>query len=270
MMKTIKAGALAAGIAVCFAMAQAAEAGTLNLTRNTSSVNGYTGSVGGGEFGISNVSPANTFQPATSPMKVTGFDFQSFCVESGQGLSGSQPFNWTINTKVNGTGTALNAATAYLYENFYFGNTFTATGKSMLSDGSGLDSGSASTTHTYSYTYTLGSGRTSSADDLQEAIWWLMGQWQNTFSSLTSNARQLVNIATLQTTTGGAWFNQFGANGIDAVRILTLTDQTGAAQQDILALLPVPLPSSALLGLGLMAGLGAVGVYRRRRNQSLT
>lgn len=269
MIKALKVGALAVGIAAGFAMAQSAEAGTLNITADTTN---FTGGIGGGEFGVSNVSPANSFQTAGSPMKIAAYDFQTFCVEGGADLAGQQPFNWSLSTKVNNTGTSLNAATAYLYTQFWFGNTFTATGKSMLSDGSGIDNSSSSTTHTYTYNYTQGSNRISSANDVQEAIWWFMGQWQAGFGGLSSGAQNLVNIATLQTSSGGAWNSQFGSSGLGslgAVRILVLTGQDGSAKQDVLVLVPVPLPSSALLGLGLMAGLGAIGIVRRRRSQTL-
>jgi hypothetical protein len=276
MTKALRIGALAVGIAASFVMAQAAEAGTLNLTRDPAA---YTADIGGGEFGISNVTGGGGFRTATPPMKLPGFDFQSFCVEGGQDLSGSQPFTWTLETAVNGTGTALNSKVAYLYTIFWFGaNGFTETGKSMLADGSGLDGSSASAQHTFNYNYTPGNlpgERTTYAKDLQEAIWWLMGQWQGAFSSLTANAREMVNLATISTSTGGLWNTFLGANSIGAVRILSLTSAAGVPQQDILVLLetgtpttfmtPVPLPSSALMGLGLMAGIGAIGFIRRRR-----
>jgi len=282
MNKAIRNVALAVGISASFVMAQAAQADTLNLTRNTNNPagTGFTGSVGGGEFGASNVSPANSFQAAFSPMKVSGYDFQTFCIEGGASLSDQQPYNWSIQTAVNGNGTPLNSKVAYLYTVFWFGiNGLTESGKSMLSDGSGLDGTSGTATHTFSYDYTLGTSRMSAATDMQEAIWWLMGQWQNSFSSLTSGAREYVNMAYISTATGGKWDTATGGNGatsLGAVRILTLTDQQNHAQQDVLVLIPtgtpttfnitpVPLPSSALMGLGLMAGIGAIGFIRRRR-----
>jgi hypothetical protein len=211
-------------------------------------------------------------------MKVSGFDFQTFCIEGGASLSDSQPYTWSVSTQVNGNGTALNSKVAYLYTVFWFGiNGLTESGKSMLSDGSGLDSATSTTTHTFSYDYTLGTNRKNAATDMQEAIWWLLGQWQNTFSSLTSGAREYVNMAYISTATGGKWdiATGNGATSLGAVRILNLVDTLGNPQQDVLVLLPqgtpqtfmtpVPLPSSALMGLGLMAGLGAVGLIRRRR-----
>jgi len=278
MSNTLRIGALALGIAASFVMAQSADAGTLTLTRNTTDANGFTGNIGGGEFGI-NITSGSGFATAPAPMKISSYDFQTFCVEGGQDLSGGQPFTYTSGLAVNGTGTPLNSKVAFLYTIFYYGASsfgFNETGQSMLADGSGLDGSSGSAQHFFNYNYTPGVGRKSSAEDLQEAIWFLMGQWQGAFSGLTTQAREMVNLAYISTSTPtGLWFNYLGANSTGAVRILSLTSTAGVPQQDVLALLetgtpqvfitPVPLPSSALMGLGLMAGLGAVGLVRRRR-----
>lgn len=265
MIKIIKAGALAIGVAACFVMAQAAEAGTLNLTRDTTN---FTGGVGGGEFGISNFT-GGTIATANPPMKVTGYDFQSFCMQGASVLNGVQPFTWILSTKVDLVGKDLTAGAAYLYTNFWNGTGFNETGVGFFG------TNPASTNYTFTYNYTLGSGRTTSADDLQEAIWWYQTEWQNgfqnagEFAALSANAKALVDAAAVATSSGGSWFNQFGANGIGAARILVLFDKNGAPQQDILVLVAVPLPSSALLGLGLMTGLGVVSLVRRRRRNVL-
>jgi hypothetical protein len=215
-----------------------AEAGTITLHRDDTK---YTADIGGGEFGATAFSGADI---PTAPMRMNNFSgvtntiFQTFCVEGGTHVSLDQTLNWTLSGNINGNGaTPLHDKTAYLFTQFWNGNLY-----------SGAEG-------------QLGSTRIANAKDLQEAIWFIEGQWQGTFSTLTAGAQSLYNQATTAVAQGGAWFGK----GLGDVRVLVLTDSSGAAMQDVLILLSVPLPPAALLGLGLIGGLGVVGLVRRRR-----
>lgn len=214
-----------------------AEAGTITLHSDQSR---YTGNIGGGEFGATAFSGMDV---AFTPAKLTGVSgaqdtvFQTFCVEGGASLPLDTSLNWTLSNSINNSGTPIHAQTAYLFTQFWNG---VLTGPN--------------------YNYTLGSGRTSSANDLQEAIWYFEGFFPG--GSLSSNAQSYVNQANTAVAAGGSWFGK----GIGDVRVLVLTDSAGNPKQDVLVLLSVPLPPAALLGLGLIAGLGAITVVRRRRS----
>jgi hypothetical protein len=61
----------------------------------------------------------------------------------------------------------------------------------------------------------------------------------------------------------GSW----SGKGIDNVRVVNLTDSQGNDVQSLLVLVPVP--PALLSGLGLLAGLGGVGLLRRRNRRPL-
>jgi hypothetical protein len=244
MFKSLRVGVLSL-VAVPLGLAAfsaTAEAGTITL-HSTQGQGQYTGNSGGGEFGVTAFSGAAV---PTSPMVInnvsglTNTIFQTFCVEGGVGLPLDTSLTWSLSTKVNNDNSKpLHDQTAYLYTQFWNGSLSNPT-----------------------YVSSLGSGRVSSADDLQQAIWFIEGYWLGSFSSLTSGAQSYVTQANTAVAAGGSWFGK----GLGDVRVLVLTDSTGTANyQDVLVLLAVPLPPAALLGLALIGGLGVAGAVRRRR-----
>jgi hypothetical protein len=216
-------------------LAATAEAGTITLHRDQTK---YTSDIGGGEFGAT---AFDGLAVSTSPMRMNNFSgvqntvFQTFCIEGNNStISNDVPMNWSLSTGINGVG-SITSQTAYLFTQFWNGNLY-----------SGAEG-------------QLGATRISNAKDLQEALWYLEGFWIGGFSSLTAGAQTMVNNAN-SAVSGGSW------SGIGDVRVLVLTNATtGAALQDVLVLLTVPLPPAALLGLALIGGLGVAGVVRRRR-----
>lgn len=173
------------------------ETGTMKVHRDPAS---YTGNIGGGEFGIYEFSNTALLAPQGPGVKVAGFDFQTFCCEnSNVPVPQDVTVNWTVNAQINGNAaTPIAPQTAYLYTQFWNG---TLAG----------------------YTYTLGAGRTTSANALQEAIWFFQGQWQG---PLDAAGQTLVNAA--NSAVAGSWGNTVGN-----VRALTTT-YGGSAAQDVL------------------------------------
>ena len=179
------------------------ETGTMVVHRDDG-VNGYTADIGGGEFGISSFSDPSILAPASPPMKVLGFDFQTFCLEGGIGIPQDTPVAWTVNADVNGS-SPIAPQTAYLFTRFWEGSL-------------------------PGYDYALGAGRKSSARDLQEAIWFFQGQWQGAVDAAAQVYVDAANAAV-----AGSWGNTVGN-----VRALTTQTASGAAAQDLLVLIPEP------------------------------
>lgn len=184
------------------------ETGTMFVHRDAGAT-GYTGNFGGGEFGIYNFSNLSLL-PALGPnVKVNGFDFQTFCIESNTDpLPQDVQLNWTVSSFVNGnTLTPVQPGTAYLYTQFWNG---TLSG----------------------YDYTLGSGREHSADELQEAIWFFQGKWQG---SLDAEAQAYVDAA--NAAVAGSWGNTIGD-----VRALVTTYGNSATQDVLVRITTAPPP----------------------------
>jgi hypothetical protein len=227
----------AAGV---FGAAASARAETVVITTNTSNYTMGTsasGHSGGGEWGVSSISNF-TVQAMGGGGAFSGNVFQSFCLERNESLSPGT-YNYTVSTGASSGGVGgatagvdpISAATAWLFATWYAGN---------LSG----------------YNYSYGAGRVASAGELQDAFW------------LLENELSTSHVAT--TTQAWTWYQaalNAGATGIGNVRVLTLTDSNGGNHQDILVM--VPLPSAALLGLGLMSAVGAVGLIRRRKNHTV-
>lgn len=212
--------------------------GSADLTR----VNGYY-SGRGGEFTLYNTS-LSTLGYSSDTKNVYGgeYSFQTFCVETDEyvlppyeveawvstsGPTGSQARLGGYNTN---SGDPLDPRTAYLYTKF-------ATG----------------TLAGYDYD---GSGRSSSADDLQKAIWFIEGElWgvENDFVDLANDA-----------ITGGGSTDEWIGVGIGNVRVLNMyawnsLTSTWDPKQDMLYLVPVP--GAVMLGV---LGLGVAGWKLRR------
>jgi len=244
--------ALAAGIfaASCLGMTRAAEAGTLETTTNDSDSGGYTGLYGGGEFAVVTFSLGPTLDPLGSGVQVNSYIFQTFCLEANERMIFGQTLDFTVDTTANaggfggGSPDPLDSRTAYLFTQFWNG---TLSG----------------------YNYTLGTGRMDSATALQLAIWKLEDELgtsslQDAYDS-NSLAQSFVSAADSAVASGGSWFGK----GLGDVRILNLTLNGTNLQSVLVQVTPIPLPPAALLGLGIMTGLGGLGLVRRRNRPAL-
>ena len=231
------------------AMGQVAEAGTLTLARDRTQ---YQGEFGGGEFKVV------TYDCSTVASMGTGVNlggvFQTFCLERDEHLDFQGALlDCELNTEAVAGGVGgpspdpLDGRTAYLFNRFWNGTL----------DDEGYD-------------YTAGAGRVDSATALQLAIWYFeeelgagSDQEGNPIFDITAAyngnalAKHFVDVANANA----------DANDIGQVRVLNLTrdDHHGLQHQDVLVVTAVPLPSAALLGLGLMSGVGAFELIRRRR-----
>lgn len=235
-------GRMAVAALVLSAVAVAAEAGTIKLTVDPSN---YSGDYGAGEFKVLEFT-GGSIGPIDADTNAPGGVFQTFCAESNENIAFSTTYDWTMSDSAvaggysGGSPDPLSAEAAYLFTQFWNGT---------LTD----------------YDFTLGSGRSDSATALQLALWKLEGEIQpgdlTTAYNGNTQAQDWVTLAT-NAVSDGDW------SGIGNVRVLNLTNQqTGANVQSVLVV--IPLPPAALLGLGLMTAMGAVGAIRRRRNQQL-
>jgi len=202
---------------------------------NLSQTGGIYSSGIGGEFTISDSAlDISAYSSKTSGIKGTANSFQTICMElleytaspvdvvvSTSGPTGSQAVK-------GGTLTAdpLDPRTAYIYTQF---------AKGVLSN--------------YDYD-NVGVGRSTSAAELQEAIWFI----ENEIGSADGQAATWINEAT-----------NAGWTGIGQVRVLNIYAQgtyntnSPELKQDQLYLVPVP--GAVLLG---MLGLSVAGIKLRR------
>jgi hypothetical protein len=224
------------------------------------------GANGGGEFEAYHLSTLFNFagpQPTPPNLATSGYGagqawdpavqttFQTFCVEDTVFFTPDTMY-FSNPTATTHAGRALTPQVAYLFDQFW-NHTL---GTSLLSLPTAVDN----------YNYTLGGGRVSAATDLQQVIWFLIGE--PAWASLAPDARQAAWISEANTATaiGGSWGPSIGS-----VRILQLSTNPGLAPaQDQLvevfppaAVNPTPLPSTAYAGLGLFGGLALLQTRRR-------
>lgn len=227
--------------ATSFGFASTAQAGTIEVTIDTDD---YTGSYGGGEIAAAQYSGSPGYASMGSGVQVSPWLFQTFCLEVNENLQYGTLLNFTASDSavLGGTGGGspdpLSAATAWLYTQFWNG---------VLDD----------------YDYTLGSGRTESATALQLAIWQLEDEIDGN-TALESHYDG--------NTQAQAWVTaalNSGWTDIHEVMVLNLTNNDGQHLQSLLVVTPIPLPPAALLGLGLLGGVGGLGLLRRRARQTL-
>lgn len=164
--------------------------------------------------------------------------YLTFCVEFNEHV-GRSTYDAETNTEAinggigGGNPDPLDARTAFLYTSFLTG---TLADKLFAFNGDIISYG------------TSGMG-----EAVQDAIWYV----ENEIDNISGVAANIVAMAVAAVGQNGEWFGK----GIGNVRILNLTDpNTGDNRQDQLVL--IPLPSTALLGL---AGLFGMGVLLRRR-----
>lgn len=231
----------AAFLASAFALATTARADTISVARDTTNFSGPHA----GEFEVLTFGAG--FAATGTGVAVSGGLFQTFCLEADTGISTNTSYTYTLGTGATSGGVSggnpdpLDARTAYLFTRFWQG---------ILS----------------SYTYTQGSGRVASATALQLAIWKIEGELVGTLQTAydaNSQAQSWVSESDTAVASGGSW----SGVGLGNVRVINPTTSSGGDVQSLLVL--VPIPPALLMGLSIMAGLGGLGLWRRRNRQAL-
>jgi hypothetical protein len=236
---------------------------TLNLSpsgyRDPNSVGGeFTAVVAGGANYVGNYnSKATASGKNASGQTVTGFE--TFCVEMTADFQPGSTYNTTVSSAIiqgPSQSMAITVGTAYLYSQFAQG---TLSG----------------------YNYTSGAGRELSADELQDAIWYLQGEITKTGNGMTSDSLYTFNSATdpfvalvdskfgsdsasmvSDTASGNSNYGVLALN-------LTSTGQYGQTvyDQDQLVYCPVPEPATFAAGAMLLLplGLSAVRSFQKKK-----
>ncbi len=210
----------------------------------------------GGEFSaVPNAALLSFANPALAGYSLATADptavnpyFQTFCVEMSEYFTPGNTYNasFSYNIKYDGglflpNGEPITMGTAWLYSQFAAG---TLIGSGPLP-----------------YDYTYGSGRTATAGDLQEAIWYLQGEAGLVNGGADGTAFYNAAVSAL-----GATIND-PANGAYGVVVLNLTSGDGNDQDQLMVVpnpsvvVPVPEPEPvALLG----ASIALLGALRWR------
>ena len=247
-MVTVAALALMLGTSV-------ATAGTLSIEYSKYSNNTYTGFIGG-EFTVYDIVGATFGTPSDKvwlDRNANGIkdEYQTFCLEVGEDVLG-EDFTVAQGAVEGGIGNAatyagdvggvglydpLSEATKWLYLKFWAGEL----------DALGYFYDVAGTNPTL---------RADWAESLQWAIWWLENE---TTAPLLQNPN-----AILLRDTAIAAVQDANYVPITTVVALNLTKNGEEMQSQIIV---VPLPASALMGLGLLCALGTFRSIKRRKNR---
>ncbi len=172
-----------------------------------------------------------------------GNGFETFCVEIDEDFKPGDTYSTSIGNDILPGGASVTIGTAYLYSQFAQG-----------------------TLQGYTYS-SSGTGREYTADELQDAIWYLQGE-------ITSAGDQYTTASHLLYKFGGTSFNPasdpfvelvenlYGANAFSSdandnygVQVLELT-VSGQPAQDQLVYCPVPEPGTFAAGAILLLPLG--------------
>lgn len=202
----------------------------------------YKSASGGGEFSVVAFSEVIS-KPAGDMLSGLNPDvlFQTFCVERNENVGAGKTYYTELSEEAKkggyngGSPDPLDLRTSYLFYHFW----------------------KADTTVLHDYDFTGGAAlRSLDAAQLQNAIWFIEGE-----------------ITTLNPTTqGGEYFTKAdnavnsGAwdwhHGVKVINMWTDSTKTNFIQDWLVV---VPLPGSALMGFGLLFGLGAMHLIRRKR-----
>lgn len=210
----------------------------------------------GGEFravagGTPNLGAAvnqSAYFAGTSGFLSGQFYFQTFCLEFNEDFNPGSTYNVTIGPNalygsLPPAGDPVSIGTAWLYSQFAAGSLV------------GLTAGNVAV----GYDYTYGSGRLSSAGQLQQAIWWLEDEPVGDADPGNSNIFRNAVLAQF----GSAANAMVDANGAYGVMALNLGEP--GAVQDQLVIVPgdtlAPEPTSAAL---LLVGSLLIPVVRRK------
>ncbi len=247
-------------VAVVAAFAADAQAGTLTISTTKNRIGN------GGEFKITGFDDG--FLPPTSLMTdIDDGDFNTFCMEYNEYIALNGNYNYDIGTAAihggvgGGNPDPLGEATAKLYYTFWTDQWDVSTSGTAAGDLTDVD-------FDYNPLNKDNSGTTRDTDGraLQEALWYLEGE--RTWAQINATAKDMVNFAQDADLT---WelLGQDGWTGIGGVRIINLWsyDAYGNRVENQSQLVVVPLPSSVLMGLALLATLAVVSTVRRRRRQ---
>jgi len=160
--------------------------------------------------------------------------FYSFCLNSSVDANSGQTYNYTSSETItpanNGGPTQVTLGTAWLYSEFNNG---------------GLAS--------YGY-----DGSTASANELQQAIWYLQGSPGGVDNVFVTDAQSALTGLNLGSETNAA-------NGAFGVFALNLTDNNGGPAQPILGM--VPEPSTVVAGVLLLLPFGVSTVRILRKDK---
>lgn len=224
---------LALVLLVAIGLAAPAAAGQIQVGYSGSNYGPYqTGS--GGEFTLnvytSGLDTGGYATGVTSNIGVTG-TFQTFCI---QGTEYIYPYSSTyyaeLNAKAMYGDDPVSVGTGWLYSQFATGN---------WQDG---------------LTYNYGANRSTSADLLQKALWWLEGEEGLSYDA--SNPYMAAVVAEFGSQTAakadGGW-----NYGVYALNLWTNSDQTGPIQDQLFYQVPDGGTTLMLLG-GALVGLGAL------------
>ena len=191
------------------------------------------------------------YASATADLTAANPYFQTFCIEASEYFTPGTTYNVTISYDImyNGgqfpSGSPIALGTAWLYSQFAAG---TLIGSGALP-----------------YDYTYGSGRTTTAGDLQQAIWYLQGEE----TSLVNGGADGTAFYNAALAALGATIND-PANGAYGVIALNLwapnpDGSNGAAAQDQLMVIPEPGVVSFGALLLLPSGLYHVRAYFKKQ-----